>query len=132
MVGGGFGGLLAGARLRQAGVEDLRIVDPASDFGGTWYWNRYPGIACDIESYTYLPLLEEVGYVPKEKYSYGKRDPGAQPGDRARVRPLPRRAASRPAWTELRWDDEDARWIVSTNRGDRMKAHASCAWPPAR
>ena len=60
VVGGGFGGLLAGARLRQAGVEDIRIVDPASDFGGTWYWNRYPGIACDIESYTYLPLLEEI------------------------------------------------------------------------
>jgi cation diffusion facilitator CzcD-associated flavoprotein CzcO len=48
---------LAGARLRQAGVEDIRIIDPAADFGGTWYWNRYPGIACDIESYTYLPLL---------------------------------------------------------------------------
>ena len=72
VVGGGFGGLLAGARLRQAGFEGIRILDPASDFGGTWYWNRYPGIACDIESYTYLPLLEEVGYVPKEKYSFGK------------------------------------------------------------
>ena len=55
VIGGGFGGLLAGARLRQAGVEDIRVIDPASDFGGTWYWNRYPGIACDIESYTYLP-----------------------------------------------------------------------------
>ena len=71
VIGGGFGGLLAGARLRQAGVADIRIIDPAQDFGGTWYWNRYPGIACDIESYTYLPLLEEVGYMPKEKYSYG-------------------------------------------------------------
>ena len=71
IVGGGFGGLLAGARLRQAGVEDIRIIDPAADFGGTWYWNRYPGIACDIESYTYLPLLEELGYVPQEKYAFG-------------------------------------------------------------
>ena len=72
LIGGGFGGLLAGARLRQLGVEDLRILEKGGDFGGTWYWNRYPGIACDIESYTYLPLLEEVGYVPKEKYSYGR------------------------------------------------------------
>ena len=40
VIGGGFGGLLAGARLRQAGVDDIRIIDPASDFGGTWYWNR--------------------------------------------------------------------------------------------
>ena len=71
IVGGGFGGLLAGARLRQAGVEDIRIIDPAADFGGTWYWNRYPGIACDVESYTYLPLLEELGYVPQEKYAFG-------------------------------------------------------------
>jgi cyclohexanone monooxygenase len=69
LIGGGFGGLLAGARLRQAGVESVRIVEKGGDFGGTWYWNRYPGAACDIESYVYLPMLEELGYVPKEKYS---------------------------------------------------------------
>ncbi len=70
-IGGGFGGLLAGARLRQLGVEDIRIIEKGGDFGGTWYWNRYPGVACDIESYVYLPLLEELEYVPKEKYSRG-------------------------------------------------------------
>ena len=58
IIGGGFGGLLTGARLRDLGVEDIRIIDSAGDFGGTWYWNRYPGAACDIESYVYLPLLE--------------------------------------------------------------------------
>ncbi len=57
LIGGGFGGLLAGARLRQAGVEDIRIIEKGGDFGGTWYWNRYPGIACDIESYVYMPML---------------------------------------------------------------------------
>src|SRR5262245_59031584 len=71
VIGGGFGGLLAGARLRQVGVESLRMIDPACDFGGTWYWNRYPGIACDIESYSYLPLLEEMGYVPSMKFASG-------------------------------------------------------------
>jgi cyclohexanone monooxygenase len=70
IIGGGFSGLLAGARLREAGVEDIRIIEAGADFGGTWYWNRYPGAQCDIESYCYLPLLEELGYVPKEKYSY--------------------------------------------------------------
>src|SRR5947208_11303854 len=70
IVGGGFGGLLCGARLREAGIEDFRIVEKAADFGGTWYWNRYPGAACDTESYIYLPLLEETGYIPKERYSY--------------------------------------------------------------
>ena len=96
VIGGGFGGLLAGARLREAGVEDIRIIEKGGDFGGTWYWNRYPGAMCDIESYIYLPLLEELGYVPKREVRARARDPRAQPGDRPQVRPLPRRAASRP------------------------------------
>ena len=70
IIGGGFGGLLAGARLREAGVRDIRVIEKGGDFGGTWYWNRYPGAQCDIESYIYLPLLEETGYMPQEKYSF--------------------------------------------------------------
>src|SRR5258706_5284838 len=70
VIGGGFGGLLAATRLREAGVNDIRIIEAAGDFGGTWYWNRYPGAQCDIDSYVYLPLLEETGYIPKEKYSF--------------------------------------------------------------
>src|SRR3954449_7488717 len=69
IVGGGFGGLLAGARLREAGVDDLRVIEKGGDFGGTWYWNRYPGAMCDVEAYIYLPLLEELAYVPTEKYA---------------------------------------------------------------
>ncbi len=70
IIGGGFGGLLMAARLREAGLESLRVVDKAGDFGGTWYWNRYPGAMCDVESYCYLPLLEELDYVPKHKYAF--------------------------------------------------------------
>ncbi|MEE8165955.1 MAG: NAD(P)-binding protein, partial [Myxococcota bacterium] len=70
IIGGGFGGLVAGARFRQAGIEDIRIIEKGGDFGGTWYWNRYPGAQCDIESYMYLPLLEELDFIPKEKYSF--------------------------------------------------------------
>src|SRR4029079_15999170 len=70
VIGGGFGGLLTGARLREAGVDDFRIVEKGGDFGATWYWNRYPGAMCDVESYIYLPLLEELGYVPQEKYNH--------------------------------------------------------------
>src|SRR6204780_3435802 len=69
IIGGGFGGLLAAARLEKAGITNIRIIEKAGDFGGTWYWNRYPGAQCDIESYVYLPLLEETGYIPKEKYA---------------------------------------------------------------
>ncbi len=125
VIGGGFGGLLAGARLRQAGVESIRMIDPAGDFGGTWYWNRYPGIACDIESYTYLPLLEELDYVPKEKYAYGP-EILAHSQAIGRKFDLYRDACFQTRVEELRWDDDAARWIISTNHGDRMKAHYVC------
>ena len=69
ILGGGFGGLLAASRLSAAGIDDIRIIEKAGDFGGTWYWNRYPGAACDTEAYIYMPLLEEVGYIPTTKYA---------------------------------------------------------------
>ncbi|HVZ69417.1 MAG TPA: NAD(P)/FAD-dependent oxidoreductase [Rhizomicrobium sp.] len=121
IVGGGFGGLLAGARLREAGVDSIRIIEQGGDFGGTWYWNRYPGAACDIESYIYLPLLEEIGYVPVEKYS---RAPEILDHSRAigRKFDLYRNACFQTKVTEMRWDDASSRWIVHTNRGDAMKA----------
>ena len=71
IIGGGFGGLIAGARLRDAGFYDVRIIEKGGDFGGTWYWNRYPGAACDTEAYIYLPLCEELGVVPTQKYAQG-------------------------------------------------------------
>ena len=121
VVGGGFGGLLAGARLREAGVQDIRVIEKGGDFGGTWYWNRYPGAACDIESYIYLPLLEEVGYMPVEKYS---RAPEILKHSRAIAEKfdLYRNACFQTEVTEMRWDEEISRWIVKTNRGDAMKA----------
>ena len=70
IVGGGFAGMLTGVDLQNQGITNFRIVEKGGDFGGTWYWNRYPGAACDTESYIYLPLLEETGFIPKEKYSY--------------------------------------------------------------
>lgn len=121
VVGGGFGGLLAGARLRQAGVESIRVIEKGGDFGGTWYWNRYPGIHCDIESYIYLPLLEEIGYIPKWKYS-----PGEEIRQHARAIgrhfDLYRDACFQTRATELRWDEGASEWIVGTDRGDRFRA----------
>jgi cyclohexanone monooxygenase len=125
VIGGGFGGLLAGARLRQAGIEDIRLIDPAANFGGTWYWNRYPGIACDVESYTYLPLLEELDYMPKEKYAFGKEILDYSQAV-AKQFDLYRDVCFQTRVEELRWDDQASHWIVSTNRGDRMKARHLC------
>jgi cyclohexanone monooxygenase len=121
VVGGGFGGLLAGVRLREAGVDDVRLIEKGGDFGGTWYWNRYPGAMCDVESYIYLPLLEELGYVPTEKYA---RAPEILAHTQAigRAFDLYRGAIFQTEVTELRWDEAAARWIVATNRGDRLRA----------
>ncbi|MDH6626149.1 cation diffusion facilitator CzcD-associated flavoprotein CzcO [Streptomyces sp. LBL] len=121
VVGGGFGGLLAAARLRQAGVESIRVIDKGGDFGGTWYWNRYPGIHCDIESYVYLPLLEEVGYVPKWRYAPGE-EIRQHAQAIARHFDLYDDACFQTSVSELRWDEAESEWIVSTDRGDRMRA----------
>ena len=121
VIGGGFGGLLAGARLREAGVKDLRMIEKGGDFGGTWYWNRYPGAACDIESYVYLPLLEELGYVPVEKYS---RAPEILKHSRAIGEHfnLYDGALFQTEVTKMAWDDAASRWIIHTNRGDAIRA----------
>ena len=122
IIGGGFGGLLMGARLREAGFESIRVVEAAGDFGGTWYWNRYPGAMCDVESYCYLPLLEELGYMPKHKYSFA---PEILEHSRniARNYRLYDDALLQTSITGMEWDEAAAaRWIVSTNRGDRFKA----------
>ncbi|WP_245659252.1 flavin-containing monooxygenase [Streptomyces ochraceiscleroticus] len=121
VIGGGFGGLLAAARLRQAGLTDIRITDKAGDFGGTWYWNRYPGIHCDIESYVYLPLLEELGYIPRWKYA-----PGEEIRQHARAIghhfDLYRDACFQTEVTDLRWDEDALEWVARTDRGDLMRA----------
>ncbi|MCX5535684.1 NAD(P)/FAD-dependent oxidoreductase [Streptomyces sp. NBC_00006] len=121
VVGGGFGGILAGARMRQQGLEKVRVIEQGGDFGGTWYWNRYPGIHCDIESHVYLPMLDETGYVPEWKYA---------PGDEIRRHAV--RIAERfnlyedalfsTAVTALTWDDGAHQWVVTTDRGDEFRA----------
>jgi cyclohexanone monooxygenase len=121
VIGGGFGGLLAAARLREAGAERIRIVEKGGDFGGTWYWNRYPGAQCDIESYIYLPLLEETGYVPKEKYSFAQeiRDHARRIGEHF---DLYNDACFQTEIRELTWLEDEQRWLATTNRDDRMRA----------
>lgn len=121
IIGGGFGGLLAGARLREAGIDGIRMIEKAGDFGGTWYWNRYPGAACDIESYVYLPLLEETGFMPSKKYSPGP-EILAHSQRIAKQYGLYDNACLQTEVTEIRWDEQAARWIIQTNRGDAMKA----------
>jgi len=121
IVGGGFGGLLAAARLQKAGITNLRIIEKAGDFGGTWYWNRYPGAQCDIESYMYLPLLEETGYIPKEKYSFAPEifEHAQRIGQHFH---LYERACFQTQIKEARWDEGAGRWTISTDRGDVFQA----------
>ncbi len=121
IIGGGFGGLLAGARLREAGVDKIRILEKGGDFGGTWYWNRYPGAQCDIEAYIYLPLLEETGYMPKEKYSFAP-EILAHAQRIGKHFDLYKDACFQTEIKEIRWSEDECRWIISTNRGDTMRA----------
>jgi cation diffusion facilitator CzcD-associated flavoprotein CzcO len=121
IIGGGFAGLIAGARLRQSGIDDLRIIEKGGGFGGTWYWNRYPGAQCDVESYIYLPLLEETGYVPTEKYVHAP-EILEHCSRIARRFGLDERAVFSTEVTGLTWDGVESRWVIETNRGDRMRA----------
>ncbi len=121
IFGGGFAGLLSAAELKRLGVEDLLIVEQGGDFGGTWYWNRYPGVRCDIESYIYLPLLEEVGTVPSEKYAHGAEIFAhcQRLGQHFR---LYDQALFQTSVKNAVWDDDAGRWLVETDRGDQIRA----------
>lgn len=121
IVGAGFGGLLIGARCKELGVENVRLIDKAADVGGTWYWNRYPGIACDVESYVYMPLLEELGYIPTEKYAKGT-EIFAHCRRIAEHYDLYRDACLQTEVQEIRWDSAASRWVISTDRGDKIRA----------
>ena len=121
IVGGGFAGMLTAIDLGKHGITDVRIVEKAGDFGGTWYWNRYPGCMCDVESYVYLPLLEETGFMPTEHYAsateifeYSKL--------LARTFDLYPHALFQTDVTGAEWDEEALRWQVTTSRGDRLSA----------
>ena len=121
VLGAGFGGLLSGAYLRKAGINDFLILDAAGDFGGTWYWNRYPNAQCDTEAYVYLPLLEETGYMPTRNYAYAP-----EIFEHARrighTFDLYSSALFHTMIDGARWDEETGRWIVATDRGDSLRA----------
>lgn len=121
VIGAGFGGLLAAAHLRKQGLQRVRVVEKAGDVGGVWYWNRYPGAMCDVESYVYLPMLEELGYIPQHRYSYAP-EIFAYAQKLAKHFDLYELALFHTAATDLTWDNNAGNWIVSTDRGDRFTA----------
>ena len=121
ILGGGFAGLLAGAYLKKAGVQGIRVIEMAGDFGGVWYWNRFPGIQCDNDAYCYIPMLEELGFMPSKKFADGAeifqhcRNMGKHFG-------LYDGALFSTQVRELHWDDSAKRWRISTDRGDQIAA----------
>lgn len=121
ILGGGFAGLLAGAYLKKAGVQGIRVIEMAGDFGGVWYWNRFPGIQCDNDAYCYIPMLEELGFIPSKKFADGAeifqhcRNMGKHFG-------LYDGALFSTQVRELHWDDSAKRWRISTDRGDQIAA----------
>src|SRR6476659_4518445 len=121
VLGGGIAGLLAGAYLKKAGVEGVRVIEMAGDFGGVWYWNRFPGIQCDNDAYCYIPFLEELNFIPSKKFADGAeifehcRNIGKHFG-------LYDGALFSTQVRDLRWDESLRRWRISTNRGDDIRA----------
>ncbi len=121
VVGAGFAGLLLWYRLAQAGFKDVRFCEKGGDVGGTWYWNRYPGIACDVESYSYLPLLDEMGYFPTKKFASGFEifEYCQKVAEKCRFYD---RCLFHTEMTSANWDADLNRWHVRTSRGDAMRA----------
>ena len=120
-IGGGFSALLTSARLREHGVESIRIVERGADVGGTWYWNRYPGAACDVVAYDYLPLLDEMDYVPRDHYARGP-EIFAHCQAIAKKYNLYELAVFQTTVTSTIWHEEEQMWHLTTDRGDSMKA----------
>ena len=121
IVGGGYAGLMVGARLREAGYRDIRIVERGADFGGTWYWNRYPGARCDIESLIYMPLLQELEYMPSEKYASGG-DLFAHAQAIGRRYGLYEGALFQTVIDKIVRIEDRNEWLVTTNKGDHIRA----------
>lgn len=121
VIGAGFAGLVTGARLKEAGVEDVRLIDGGGDVGGTWYWNRYPGAMCDTAAMIYLPLLEETGHMPSQKYTMAPEIFGHAKRI-ATTFDLYDNALFSTQVVALDWDESASRWIISTNRGDKIRA----------
>src|SRR3546814_635624 len=121
ILGAGFSGIMAGVHLRNAGVSTFRHIDHAGDFGGVWYWNRYPGIQCDNDACCYMPLLEETGYVPTRKFADGY-DIQAHCRRIATQYGLYDQALFHTLIKSLRWDERISRWHVVTDRGDDIRA----------
>ncbi|HEX7823071.1 MAG TPA: NAD(P)/FAD-dependent oxidoreductase [Sphingobium sp.] len=121
IIGAGFGGLLAAVECIKAKIGNFRIVDKAQDFGGTWYWNRYPGAQCDVESYIYMPLLDETGYMPSEKYAHGPElfEHARRIGHHF---DLYRHAMLQTNVQSMTWQEDERRWVVVTDREDRLHA----------
>ena len=120
-IGGGFSALLTSARLREFGVESIRIVERGVDVGGTWYWNRYPGAACDVVAYDYLPLLDEMNYVPSRHYAKGP-EIFAHCQAIARKYNLYELAIFQTTVISTVWDEAAQMWNIGTDRGDHLKA----------
>jgi cation diffusion facilitator CzcD-associated flavoprotein CzcO len=121
VIGAGFAGLVTAARLKEAGVDDVRLIDGGGDVGGTWYWNRYPGAMCDTAAMIYLPLLEETGHMPSQKYTFAPEIFGHAQRI-AHTFDLYNNALFSTQVTALDWDESASRWIISTNRGDKIRA----------
>jgi cation diffusion facilitator CzcD-associated flavoprotein CzcO len=121
IIGAGWGGILTAIRLLEVGIKNFLILDKASAYGGVWYWNRYPGLHCDTESYIYMPLLEETGYMPTEKYATGP-EIREYANQLAKQYGLREKTLFGAQATGTDWNESTATWTTKTKQGDEIKS----------
>ena len=120
IVGAGFGGLCAGIKLLEAGIDSFVILEKGAEVGGTWRDNTYPGAACDVQSHLY-------SYSFEGRADWSRRYPGWQEiqqyildtTDRRGLRPYIR---FRQEVNAAHFNAERARWTLSTASGEKVVA----------
>ncbi|BAQ48540.1 4-hydroxyacetophenone monooxygenase (plasmid) [Methylobacterium aquaticum] len=115
VIGAGFSGLAMAIRCRQAGIDDVMVVEKAASVGGTWHTNTYPGAACDIPAHLYA-----LSFAPKADWTRtyaGQPEIAAYLGGLVERFDLARCLALSTAVTGAVWDEGRALWRVETDRG---------------
>src|SRR2546421_6936961 len=122
IVGAGFGGIAAAIELKRAGIDDVRILERAADLGGTWYYNSYPGCACDVPSHLYSFSFAQrrdwsrLCSPQQEIHDYLR--------EVAEARGVQRLIRTGRAVTACRWDEQRCRWSVATAEGEQLESDA--------
>jgi cation diffusion facilitator CzcD-associated flavoprotein CzcO len=125
IVGAGFGGIAAAIELRRHGIADVTILEKAPDLGGTWFYNSYPGAACDVPSHLY-----SFSYAQRRDWSRlcsPQAEIHAYLHEVARTHGVDRLVRTNTTVTSCTWDAARCRWVLETAAGPDTAAGSEAA-----